>query len=105
MADQGKVSLQLKGKAYFCPSSTFCQQWYREDSDILRFRKFDGFCSQSIAIGEIRYIPSGSRFACILDVILRLKGDILECCLERVAALRVRDSAIERRSNVEGIEW
>lgn len=32
-------------------------------------------------------------------------GDILECCLERVAALRVRDSAIERRSNVEGIEW
>ncbi|VDL68996.1 unnamed protein product [Nippostrongylus brasiliensis] len=33
------------------------------------------------------------------------KGDILECCLERVAALRVRDSAIERKSNVEGIEW
>ncbi|CAJ0600263.1 unnamed protein product [Cylicocyclus nassatus] len=32
-------------------------------------------------------------------------GDILECCLERVAALRVRDSAIERKSNVEGIEW
>ncbi|VDL87012.1 unnamed protein product [Nippostrongylus brasiliensis] len=34
-----------------------------------------------------------------------IKGDILECCLERVAALRVRDSAIERKSNVEGIEW
>ncbi|XGW18895.1 hypothetical protein V3C99_003023 [Haemonchus contortus] len=32
-------------------------------------------------------------------------GDILECCLERVAALRVRDSTIERKSNVEGIEW
>ncbi|RCN45281.1 tetratricopeptide repeat protein [Ancylostoma caninum] len=32
-------------------------------------------------------------------------GDILECCLERVATLRVRDSAIERKSNVEGIEW
>ncbi|KHJ93993.1 hypothetical protein OESDEN_06088 [Oesophagostomum dentatum] len=33
------------------------------------------------------------------------KGDILECCLEKVAALRVRDSTIERKSNVEGIEW
>ncbi|KHJ86229.1 hypothetical protein OESDEN_14028 [Oesophagostomum dentatum] len=32
-------------------------------------------------------------------------GDILECCLEKVAALRVRDSTIERKSNVEGIEW
>ncbi|KAK5971844.1 putative Tetratricopeptide repeat protein tpr, partial [Trichostrongylus colubriformis] len=32
-------------------------------------------------------------------------GDILECCLERVAVLRVRDSTMERKSNVEGIEW
>uniref|UniRef100_A0A1I7XTT5 TPR_REGION domain-containing protein n=1 Tax=Heterorhabditis bacteriophora TaxID=37862 RepID=A0A1I7XTT5_HETBA len=32
-------------------------------------------------------------------------GDLLECCLERVAVLRVRETTIERKSNVEGIEW
>ncbi|KJH53119.1 tetratricopeptide repeat protein [Dictyocaulus viviparus] len=75
------------------------------------------FCYEKAAelailyIGEIeKNIVAGSGKGSALTPTTGLSrseklGDILECCLERVAALRVRCSSMERNSNVEGIEW